>query len=282
MPRQRDAGNPSRPGGTTESGISFGVPYRRPWENTVEAGHTHDPHEVTVQLDGVGRQLEELLVRQAKEGRDAAGVGDGPVFVDETGRRSRRYRRIGIVVGVACAVYAVVIVGTLLSGNSDAPWLPVPGQQDEQPAGQVETSPLPAESAAPSESAGESPTPEASVSATATPTRGASASPDPSESVAQPSTSASPKPAPSASRPQANPSPSVSKPDPSPSVSVSPSPTPSDNTSPDPSPSVDPGTDPVAGGSQEPSPIATESPSGEAPSPAEPSTAGSSSPEYVI
>jgi hypothetical protein len=86
---------------------------------------------VTVQLDGVGRQFEELLVRQAKDGEGADGIGDGPVFVDETGRRSRRYLRIGIVVGISCAVYAVVIAGTLLSGNSAAPWLPVPGQQDE-------------------------------------------------------------------------------------------------------------------------------------------------------
>ena len=123
-------------------GISFGAPYRRPWENPVEAGHTHDPHEVTVQLDGVGRQLDELLARQARTaGQDGRTPRTGPVFVDETGRRSRRFRRIGMVVGIACAVYAVVIVATLLSGNSNAPWLPVPGQQDEQPAGQVETQP---------------------------------------------------------------------------------------------------------------------------------------------
>ncbi|WP_105974360.1 hypothetical protein [Streptomyces geranii] len=238
---------------------------------------------MTVQLDGVGRQLEELLVRQAKEGADA-GAGDGPVFVDETGRRSRRYRRIGIVVGIACAVYAVVIVGTLLSGNSDAPWLPVPGQQDEQPAGQVETSPLPAESAPVSESAGSSPTPEASVGPSAVPSQGTSATPEPSASAARPSTSTSAKPAPSASRPDPDPSPSVSDPAPSPSVSVSPSPSASGgpDPSPDPSPSTNPGTDPVAGGSQEPVPIASEGPAGGGPSPADPGTAGSTSPEYVI
>ncbi|GAA3878230.1 hypothetical protein GCM10023084_33920 [Streptomyces lacrimifluminis] len=283
VPRQRHTDAPRDPG---DSGISFGVPYQRPWENPVEAGHTHDPHEVTVQLDGVGRQVDELLVRQAKEGQDADGVGDGPVFVDETGRRSRRYRRIGMVVGISCAVYAVVIVATLLSGNSNAPWLPVPGQKDEQPAGQVETSPLPTDSAPPSEAAaGVSPAPDAPVSTSATPSRKAGASPAPSVSAApKPSASASSKPAPSTTRRDPGPSPSVSEAGPSPSVSVSPSPSPSDggNTSPDPSPSTDPGTDPVASGPQEPSPIASESPSGEAPSPAEPSTASSTSTEYVI
>jgi len=52
-----------------------------------------------------------------------------------------------MAVGIACAVYAVVIVITLLSGSSDAPWLPVPGQKDEAPAGKVDTSPVLAEGA---------------------------------------------------------------------------------------------------------------------------------------
>ncbi|EGX54393.1 hypothetical protein SZN_38183, partial [Streptomyces zinciresistens K42] len=68
------------------------------------------------------------------------GGGDGsegPVFVDESGRRRSRFRRLGMTVSLACAVYAVVIVATLLSGNSDAPWLPVevPGRK---PAGKVD------------------------------------------------------------------------------------------------------------------------------------------------
>ncbi|BFO22016.1 hypothetical protein SHKM778_84040 [Streptomyces sp. KM77-8] len=46
------------------------------------------------------------------------------MFVDESGRRSRLYRRIGMAVGLACAGYAVVMVATLLSGNSDAPGCP--------------------------------------------------------------------------------------------------------------------------------------------------------------
>ncbi|WP_405817173.1 hypothetical protein OG241_21635 [Streptomyces sp. NBC_01390] len=219
---------------------------------------------MTVQLDGVGRQVEELLVRQAKEGADA-GAGDGPVFVDETGRRSRRYRRIGIVVGTACAVYAVVIVATLLSGNSDAPWLPVPGQADEQPAGKVDTSPLPAESVLPSDSAGVAPAPGTSVSAGVTPSRGAAAA----TATADASAGASQKPGPAGPSVAARPSAGVGKPDPGtstpgpdpePSVSVSDSaaPSPSESVAPSPEPSPTPTGDggTVAGGPSDPTPIA--------------------------
>ncbi|WP_327695254.1 hypothetical protein [Streptomyces sp. NBC_00459] len=217
---------------------------------------------MTVQLDGVGRQFEELLVRQAKDGSDA-GAGDGPVFVDETGRRSRRYRRIGMVVGISCAVYAVVIVATLLSGNSDAPWLPVPGQQDEQPAGKVDTSPLPAESVRPSDSAGVVPTSGASVSAGVAPSQGAAAvSPGASPSATKPGPSVAPRPSASVGRP--DPGTTTPGPDPEPSVSVStaPEPSPSESvaTSPDPSPSSSPATDggtgTVADGPGDPAPIA--------------------------
>ncbi|KOV82646.1 hypothetical protein ADL01_10345 [Streptomyces sp. NRRL WC-3618] len=272
VPRQRAVAAPAR---GEESGISFGAPYRRRWENPVEAGHTHDPHEVTVQLDGAGRQLDEPLARQAKDAQDAGAGGDGPVFVDETGRRSRRYRRIGMVVGVSCAVYAVVIVATLLSGNSDAPWLPVPGQQDEQPAGQVETDPLPAESVKPSDPAGATPVaPGASVSAGVTPSKGAAAvKPGASPSVARPGTSVAPVPSagavkpepgtPTTPGPQPEPSATMSSPPPEPSPSQSglPSPDPSPSPSPSTSPTTDGGT--VAGGRTDPTPIAE--------SPAEPS-----------
>ncbi|WP_457417516.1 hypothetical protein [Streptomyces sp. QTS52] len=283
MPRQRHAGTAVRPGRSGGRGAhaqprsgedgasgptgSAGAFPGRPWENAAEFGHTHDPHEVTVQLDGVGRQFEELLVRQTKEGPDA-GAGDGPVFVDETGRRSRRYRRIGIVVGISCAVYAVVIVATLLSGNSDAPWLPVPGQQDEQPAGKVDSSPLPAESVRPSDPAGVAPAPGTSVSAGATPSQGTAAvTPGASPSATKQGPSLAPRASASAGKP--DPQATTPGPDPEPSVSVSsaPEPSPSESvaTSPDPSlspsPATDGGTGTVAGGPSDPTPIA-ESPAG--------------------
>ncbi|MFE7036458.1 hypothetical protein ACFU9Y_39800 [Streptomyces sp. NPDC057621] len=171
------------------------------WQESEHPEHTHDPHEVTVQLDGVGRQLEDWLVQQAKGAPSTQDGSDGPVFVDETGRRSRRYRRIGMAVGLACAVYAVAILITLISGNSDAPWLPIKEQQEDAPAGQVETSPQPTDSAGPSGSASASP--EASVSGTegTTPSPGASLSADASASAKAPDTSADPKPSASTTKP---------------------------------------------------------------------------------
>ncbi|MFI7140314.1 hypothetical protein ACIBQ5_22015 [Streptomyces massasporeus] len=149
IPRQSDGEADSR---APEPGSRTAV--RDPWQEQEEAGpsghapdedgQTHDPHEVTVQLDAV--QLGEGFLRQVKEG-PGAEAADRPVFVDESGRRSRRYRRIGTAVALACGVYAVVIVATLLSGNSNAPWLPVPTKDDNPPAGQVDSPPLTAESA---------------------------------------------------------------------------------------------------------------------------------------
>ncbi|WP_406008635.1 hypothetical protein OG440_22795 [Streptomyces sp. NBC_00637] len=117
---------------------------RDPWgeEPAGAAGKGTDPGEVTVQLDP--------LKKGRPDGPEAAS--DVPVFVDESGRRSRTFRRIGIVVGTACGAYAVVIVAALLSGNAGAPWLPVPvpGQADEKPAaGKVDGTSTPDKSASP-------------------------------------------------------------------------------------------------------------------------------------
>ncbi|MGA5649051.1 hypothetical protein [Streptomyces seoulensis] len=102
---------------------------------TRPAPGAHDPHEVTVQLDSV-----------RAEGPDPADAPDRPVFVDESGRRSRTFRRLGLLVAGLCAGYAVVIGVTLLSGSSDAPWLPVP-QKEDRPASRVDSSPVPSASA---------------------------------------------------------------------------------------------------------------------------------------
>ncbi|MEB3960301.1 hypothetical protein OKJ48_08560 [Streptomyces kunmingensis] len=101
------------------------------------------------------------LLAGAGASAEPAAPGGGkevPVFVDDSGRRGRTFRRAGVLVGVACAVYAVVIVITMLSGNSSAPWLPMP----DTPAGQVDTKPLvPADSAPPSTAPGGAPDPSA-------------------------------------------------------------------------------------------------------------------------
>ncbi|MDQ0684178.1 hypothetical protein QFZ56_003141 [Streptomyces achromogenes] len=120
------------------------IDLRDPWGEKPGGpdGEGADPGEVTVQLDP--------LKQGRPDGTDAAG--DVPVFVDESGRRSRTFRRIGIFVGIACGAYAVVIVAALLSGNAGAPWLPVPvpGQADDKPAaGEVDSSSAPDDSASP-------------------------------------------------------------------------------------------------------------------------------------
>jgi hypothetical protein len=254
-----------------------------PWGAPVETGvGAADPDEVTVQLDGPAPQGE----AGGKSGTGSDG-SDRPVFVDESGRRSRRYRRFGMAVGIACAVYAVVIVITLLSGSSDAPWLPVPGQKHDAPAGKVDTSPVPAESGHPSggsgsvapgniptASDGTTPSPGVSASgatgASAKPGSKTSASVSPGVSASK---SASAPTGGGASNPVVQPSRSSTAPsaDPSPSTSVS---APVDPT---PTPSATTGT--VADAPSTPSPVA-QGPA--APSDPAPAPSPTPTPEHIL
>ncbi|MEU6481414.1 translation initiation factor IF-2 [Streptomyces sp. NPDC047017] len=86
----------------------------------------------------------------AEGSQDGAGAQTFPATgalhalrVDVPDRRSRRFRRLGWAVGFACAGYAVAIVVALVSGNSHAPWLPVPGRAGDRPAGKADTTPGP-------------------------------------------------------------------------------------------------------------------------------------------
>lgn len=104
------------------------------WREGARAGHTHEPNEVTIQLDGLGRQLSELLPEPTvPEG------SDGPVFVDESGRRSKTLRRLGWVLAAIFVGYAVTLVFALLGGNSTAPFLPLSGQEENRKADEVRT-----------------------------------------------------------------------------------------------------------------------------------------------
>ncbi|MEU0949383.1 hypothetical protein ABZ379_42965 [Streptomyces canus] len=276
---------------------------RDPWDESGSGDEgAHDPHEVTVQLDAIGLSGDDRVEgRPGRPGGDSgAEASDGPVFVDESGRRSRRFRRIGIAVGLACAVYAVVIVVTLLSGNSNAPWLPMTGPKDDAPAGKVDTSPLPAESIAPSAGAGVIPGTTPMVSGGATPVPGVSGT-APGATVSPGKAGSSADPSATATQPGGNPSVSA---DPStqPTQSVTPPPSPSVTppvtTSPDPSvaptqttggDSAGPGT--VADGPAAPSPIASET-TGTPPVASEPSATSapvlagappsSPSPEHIL
>ncbi|KOX01054.1 hypothetical protein ADK65_11245 [Streptomyces sp. NRRL B-1140] len=246
---------------------------RDPWQDQEEAGpsghagaadrQTHDPHEVTIQLDAV--QLGDGLLRRAEEGTGAGAPADRPVFVDESGRRSRRYRRIGMAVALACGVYAVVIVATLLSGNSNAPWLPVPTKEDNPPAGQVDSPPLTAESAPPEDAEGTGATAPGS-----TPATGDATAPEPGRSAAAPDDTADPgtrpgasaKPTPTAALPTPKPgtkttAPAPTKPADPPSTPVT-DPTPTGEPTPQPTETTGTGGDggTVAEGPAEPQPVA--------------------------
>lgn len=112
------------------------------WREGARTGHTHEPNDVTVQLDGLGRQLSELTAEPGvPEG------SDGPVFVDESGRRSKTFRRLGWVLAAVCACYAVTLVVAVLGGNSSAPWLPLSGQKQHKKADEVQAPPAPSGSA---------------------------------------------------------------------------------------------------------------------------------------
>ncbi|MEU6381477.1 hypothetical protein [Streptomyces sp. NPDC046909] len=195
--------------------------------------HTHDPHEVTVQLDAVALRADGRI--EGQDGGNAPDGSDGPVFVDESGRRSRRFRRIGIFVGIACAIYAVVILGTLLSGNSNAPWLPVPGQGEGKEAGQVDNSPLPDQSVLPSGADSVSPGVSPSVSDGTTPSAGASATaPGASATAGNPGSSTDPEPTATKTTSGTGSDPT---PDPEPSTPVTSTPaepTPTEDSTPDP------------------------------------------------
>lgn len=264
---------------------------RDPWDESGSGGgHTHDPHEVTVQLDAISMNGDGRIEGGGPAGDSGSEGSDGPVFVDESGRRSRRFRRIGIAVGLACAVYAVVIVVTLLSGNSNAPWLPVTGPKDDAPAGKVDSSPMPAESAESSVPTGVIPGTTPTVSGGVTPAPGVSGT-APGATVSPGSSGVSGAPSATATKPGGNPSASAdpsTQPTQSATPPPSPSVTPPVTTSPDPSvaptqttggDSAGPGT--VANGPAEPSPIASETSGTSAPAPSG-APLSSPSPENIL
>ncbi|WP_282689554.1 MULTISPECIES: hypothetical protein [unclassified Streptomyces] len=163
------------------------------WREGTRTGHTHEPDDATIQLDGLGRQLAEL------PGEPAPPDGsDGPVFVDESGRRSKTFRRLGWVLATVCAGYAVTLVFAVLGGNSSAPWLPLSGPKEEAKAEQVED--LPETGAGTVDDGLSDDAPEPGPSASGSPAAGASGAP----AGATPSATSVVVPAGSADRPSAS------------------------------------------------------------------------------
>ncbi|MEV6056168.1 hypothetical protein [Streptomyces sp. NPDC052107] len=209
--------------------------------------------------------MDDLLLQPAQGTSGAADDSDGPVFVDASGRRSRRFRRLGIAVGLACVAYPVVILATLLSGNSGAPWLPVPDRDAGTSAVRVDTSPRPSGSAEPSRSRSGSAGPARPVSGAfgpGTPARGrttssaaATALPAPSGSAVTRGASTTPEPSTSSVKPTSGRTTDAPDPEPSTPAGSSPDPTTSgDGVTPGPSPSTaNDGSE--AGGSVDPVPV---------------------------
>ncbi|WP_330175576.1 hypothetical protein OG875_19960 [Streptomyces sp. NBC_01498] len=207
--------------------------------------------DVTVELDGLGRQLSELPGPAAETSRisvaQTTDSSDGPVFVDESGRRSKKLRRLGWVLAIASACYAVALVAALIGGSSSAPWLQIPGVSDKRDADKVEIQQPPSdrptvETTPGAGDLGPSPSDSASGSPSSTgPSADGSPSPDPSESAS--------------GKPDPDPKPGGADPDPDPggdpdpgTVDPGPGPGPGETEEPG---TTDPGTDP---GSGEPTP----------------------------
>ncbi|MEV7401128.1 hypothetical protein AB0N93_12125 [Streptomyces sp. NPDC091267] len=134
---------------------------------------------MTIQLDGLGRQLSELSPEPG-----APDGSDGPVFVDESGRRSKTLRRLGWVLAAICVCYAVTLVVAVLGGNSSAPFLPLSGQEEHKKADEVQVPPAPGQSAGALVSPGASPSSSPSV-----PVTGGSAAVQPGSPVSDRSSS---------------------------------------------------------------------------------------------
>jgi hypothetical protein len=128
-----------------------------------------------------------------------------PVFVDSSGHRHRKIRRLGLVVAVPAVGYLVLLASSVLGGPQvDTPLIPLPEAAKQQPAPKVKTTQQPVDTPEPGDevstpettvrpvtedsdtpSPGEFPTstPASSAPTVAPPTTGTSATPTTSTST---------------------------------------------------------------------------------------------------
>ncbi|WP_329383147.1 hypothetical protein OG625_20835 [Streptomyces sp. NBC_01351] len=96
----------------------------------------------------------------------AEAAEPSPVFVDSSGRRQRRVRRLGWLLVVPAAAYVVLVLSSLFGGPTlRSPFLPAPRGADAAPSKSPAAEPSPSASAAPRRSA----TPTGAASHTPTP-----------------------------------------------------------------------------------------------------------------
>ncbi|MEU5893698.1 hypothetical protein ABZ835_43840 [Streptomyces sp. NPDC047461] len=107
------------------------------------------------------------LIREAAAHPAAGKDDEDPVFVDATGRRGRRIRRVAYAAGALCAGYTVVLALSFMGATPFAPRtvLPVPGVPSEAPGSVGENprdlpaTPVPYPSVSPSDIPSPSPVP---------------------------------------------------------------------------------------------------------------------------
>ncbi|MFB6614429.1 hypothetical protein ACIGFK_11385 [Streptomyces sp. NPDC085524] len=84
----------------------------------------------------------------------AAEAEPSPVFVDSSGRRQRRVRRLGWLLVVPAAAYVVLVLSSLFGGPTlRSPFLPAPRGADAAPSKAPAAEPQPSASTAPRRSA---------------------------------------------------------------------------------------------------------------------------------
>jgi hypothetical protein len=73
-----------------------------------------------------------------------------PVFVDSSGHRHRKIRRLGLVVAIPAVGYLVLLASSVLGGPQvDTPLIPLPEAAKQQPAPKVKTTQQPVETPEP-------------------------------------------------------------------------------------------------------------------------------------
>ncbi|MFE2265383.1 hypothetical protein [Streptomyces griseosporeus] len=94
--------------------------------------------------------IENRAPARVRRRKRAGGSAEGPVFVDNSGRRAKLLRRLGLLVGAVCLGYAAVLVmafmgwGTSLTPSSLLPFGAAGGRSGQAPAGFHPEAPAPA------------------------------------------------------------------------------------------------------------------------------------------